>query len=98
MSAAQADAEPVRLAGELNIYRAAELRRELVAAVASAPAVVLDLAEVSELDSSGVQLLFLARACARAQGKTFQLQALSAPVGEVFALLGLHQEFETVAA
>jgi anti-anti-sigma factor len=83
----------LQLDGELTIYRAAELKPQLLQALVPGAALELDLSEVSELDSAGVQLLLLAEREARAQGGTLRLAAASAPVGEVLALLGLQTHF-----
>ena len=47
--------------GDMNIYRAAELKQLLVTAAENATVVHVDLCDVTELDSAGVQLLLLAR-------------------------------------
>ena len=77
------------LDGELNIYRAAELKQELLAAVAAAPALQLDLSGVSELDTAGLQVLMLAKQAATALGHELHLRRHSAAVLEVFELLDL---------
>lgn len=77
------------LAGELNIYRAAELKQELLAAVAVTPRLELDLAGVTELDTAGLQVLMLAKQAANAQGHALHLARHSAAVLEVFDLLDL---------
>ena len=83
---------PVRLDGELTIYRAAELATLLKAALAEAPAgvpFVIDLAGVSEMDSAGAQLLMAARKSAQATGRELRLVGHSDAVREVFETLEL---------
>lgn len=77
------------LAGELTIYRAAELRGVLVAALEGQRSLEVDLAEVSEIDSAGVQLLMMAKQASRAQGTEMRLVRHSPAVIEVFELMDL---------
>ena len=49
----------VSIAGEMTIYAAAELKAPLWTAVQAAPSVEVDLSQVSELDTAGLQLLML---------------------------------------
>ena len=86
-------ARVVRLEGELTIYRAAELRAELQEALAEGADVDLDLANVSEIDSAGVQLLMLSRREAIRAGREWRLTATSPAVDETFALLDLQGLF-----
>ena len=81
------------LEGELTIYRAAELKPVLLQAVQPGATLELDLSEVTELDSAGVQLLLLAERQARAQGGGLRVAAASAPVREVLQLLDLQAHF-----
>jgi len=80
----------LRLDGELTIYRAQELRQTLLDALAQPSDLQLDLSEVSELDSSAVQLLLATRMEALAAGKRFAIPAISEPVRQVLDLLGLN--------
>ena len=75
--------------GELSIYRAAELKGLLLSSLASDSALELDLAQVSELDSAGLQLVLLAAREAQAAGKGFGIAARSPQVTEVLRLCGL---------
>ncbi|HEY4373241.1 MAG TPA: STAS domain-containing protein [Burkholderiales bacterium] len=86
-----ADLNTLRIEGEMTIYRAAEIKQQLTdfLAAAGAAGVTLDLAEVSEIDCSGVQLLAVARDAARAAGGQLRLAAPSAAVTEVCGLLRL---------
>jgi anti-sigma B factor antagonist len=81
----------VRLAldGELTIYRAAELKPVLLAALDGAAQVELDLSAVTEVDTSGVQLLMLAKRTALSRGIALRLAAHSAPVVDAIELLDL---------
>jgi anti-sigma B factor antagonist len=84
------------LDGELGIYRATELRDTLLKALAGLPAgatLELNLAEVSELDSAGVQLLIAAKKAAQAAQHDVRLVGHSPAVLEVFETLDLAGHF-----
>jgi anti-anti-sigma factor len=83
----------VAITGEMNIYNALELKAALVTAVDGAEAVELDLSGVSEFDSSGAQLLLLARKECELAGKKLTLAARSAPVDSVIGLFNLAELF-----
>ncbi|WP_022978917.1 STAS domain-containing protein [Ideonella sp. B508-1] len=90
-------AQVLRLDGELTIYRAQEVRQLLLETLARPEGLQLDLGEVSEMDSSAVQLLLAARQEALAAGKTFVILQASDPVGQVLALLGLEDLLQETA-
>ncbi len=80
----------LRIAGELSIYRAGELKQALL----NEPRPVqVDLSGVTEIDTAGVQLLMLAKKTALAQQREFRLVAHSPSVTEVFELLDLAAYF-----
>ena len=79
----------LRLEPELTIYSAARVREALLAHLHAGSALSLDLADVCEIDSAGVQLLIAARRDADAGGVALQLRGHSAAVHDAFALLGL---------
>lgn len=76
-------------AGEMTIYSAAELKTALLEALGQSDEIEIDLSGVSELDTSGVQLLMLVKREAVAAGKGLTLSGHSPAVLEVFELLGL---------
>jgi anti-sigma B factor antagonist len=49
----------ISISGEMTIYSAAEMKEKLAAATAGSGRVELDLADVSEFDSAGAQILAL---------------------------------------
>lgn len=84
------------IAGELTIYRAAELAPALKAALADVVAgadLEIDLAQVTEMDSAGAQLLMSARKTARASHRDVRLVGHSRAVMEVFETLQLAAQF-----
>lgn len=54
-------AQKVSLCGELGIYTVAEIRRQLLDAMAKSDAIEVDLAGVTEIDTAGLQLMLLAK-------------------------------------
>ena len=79
----------LRIEGDMNIYRAAELKEVLLAPLASASTLEVDLSGVTEIDTSGLQLLMLAKKTAQAAGGELRLTGHSAAVVDVFELLNL---------
>jgi anti-anti-sigma factor len=80
-------------AGEMTIYSAAELKPALLQALDQSEEIEIDLADISEIDTSGVQLLMLMKREAAAAGKALKLAGHSPAVLEVFELLGLGNWF-----
>lgn len=76
--------QTLRIEGEFTIYRAMELKAVLFA---EPPVTEIDLSGVTEFDSSGLQLLMLAKKAALAQGRTLTLVGHSEAVIDVFELL-----------
>ena len=84
------EARRLAIAGEFTIYRAAELRDALLAVMApGASDVTIDLHDVSDIDSAGVQLLMAARCAALASGAALTLADASEPVRDVLQLFDL---------
>jgi anti-anti-sigma factor len=75
--------------GELTLQRACELKESLLARLAKAPVLEVDLAGVTAIDSAGLQLLLMARREARASGRDVRLVSPSPAVLSLFELLGL---------
>ena len=87
------------LEGELTIDGAAELQARLIAALADAPeGLDIDLAAVTELDSSGVQLLMATHRAARASDRTVTLCAPSDAVRDLLDLFDLTSFFDMATA
>lgn len=74
---------PLQLDGEMTIYRAAELKDVVLGHVAAHQSPVFDLSQVGEIDTSGLQLLLLARNEAERAGKTFGITACSQVVADL---------------
>lgn len=81
------------LAGELCVFHAAELKPRLLGFATAACEQEIDLAQVSEVDTAGIQLLLLAqREAVRAGGRLHYVNH-SEPVLEALALLNLAADF-----
>jgi anti-sigma B factor antagonist len=94
------DKAPHRLkpAGEMTIYNAVLMKSSLMEALGNHKEMVIDLAEVSEIDSAGLQLLLLAKREADSKGKTLRLINHSGAVVEIFNLYHLAENFEDLVA
>lgn len=80
--------------GEMTIHRAAELKPVLLDVLRTPAATVeLDLSNVTEIDSSGIQLLLLLQNAARTEQRALHLRAVSEPVQHVLSVLGLQGQF-----
>lgn len=83
--------------GELTIFTANEQKAALVSALGSADVLDIDLAEVVELDTAGLQLLLLARREATHLGKQVHLRAPSAAVLTALHVAHLNLELDHAA-
>lgn len=83
----------LRIEGEMNIYRAEELKRALLEPLQPQTALEVNLSAVTELDTVGLQLLMLAKRTAQKQQGKLRLVGHSAAVLEVFDLLNLAAYF-----
>jgi anti-anti-sigma factor len=83
----------VRVTGEMTIYHAAEMTRELLPCLNRGKEVEIDLSEVSEIDTAGFQLLLLAKREAAKVGKPLRLVAHSPATLEVLDLFNMASYF-----
>ncbi len=81
--------------GELNIYRADELRAWLAESIPSGGALRLDLEGVSDIDTAGVQLLLMGRRLAAERGCAWHCDAASPAVRELLDLFDLSAQLLT---
>lgn len=79
----------VRIKGELSIFTAATLRQQLLDALDTQPEVEVDLSEVSEMDSAGMQLMVAAKREAATRNKPLRFTGHSAAVFDVLELCDL---------
>jgi len=67
----------MRIEGEMNIYRAGELKKLLHPTLSHKGVLEVDLSVVTELDTAGLQLLVLAKKSAQARDGSLRLTARS---------------------
>jgi len=84
----------VRVVGELDMNGCARVEAQLVAAVATASSVVLDLAELTFCDSSGVGVFLVVRDKALAAGTSLVFCNVVGHVRRVFAVAGVDKIFD----
>lgn len=79
----------IAISGELTIYTALELKEKLLAGLAEAEELELDLSEVSEIDAAGLQLLVMIKQEAAVLGKVVRFTGHSPVVVDLLDLSGL---------
>jgi anti-sigma B factor antagonist len=79
--------------GELTIYSAAKYKGELLEALANHEELELDLSEVGEMDSAGLQLLLILKQEAQAMERQLRLTNHSQAVYEILELLNMQEHF-----
>lgn len=77
------------LAQDLTIYHAIEQKADLLAALEVADGLELDLSQVSEIDTAGLQLLILAKREAAQRNKSMSIVAHSPAVHETLDFCNL---------
>ncbi len=79
------------ISGEFTIFTAADLKPRLLHAVIDAESedVDIDLSEVSEIDSAGLQLMVMTKRKAQARGKNVRFVRHSDPVLDLVDLCDL---------
>jgi anti-anti-sigma factor len=82
----------IRIEGDLLIGGVAEAKSDLAASMDGAPDILLDLGGLEDCDTAGLQLLLMARASARTQGKTFAVTARSTAFEAIVRRLGIADE------
>ena len=77
--------------GEMTIYRAPDLKKAFLDALASGAPIRIDLSRVTEIDTTGVQLLVLVRHLADGRNRDLALVAPSDVVRGVLQSLDLER-------
>jgi anti-sigma B factor antagonist len=81
--------EALHLQGELTIYTVAEQKTRLLDALARGDGLDINLSNVTEIDSAGLQLLILAKREATSAGKRLRLCEHSPAASELIELYNL---------
>ncbi len=79
----------VSLAGEVTVFNAGAVRDRLISALEDTDDVDVDLSQVTEIDSAGVQLIVAAKREAEARHKAMHFSGCTPAVLDVVTLLGL---------
>ena len=84
--------------GEITLEITGDLKRSLDAELdgKDVPAVVIDLSDVTFMDSSGIGFLVSANTRMRSAGRAFYLYRLSKPVEKTLGLVQLLQFFKVI--
>lgn len=77
----------------MTIYQALAQKQQLIDALSQFPGLELDLSQVGEIDTAGLQLLILAKREASRQGKALQIVAHSPAVRETMDFCNLASQF-----
>jgi stage II sporulation protein AA (anti-sigma F factor antagonist) len=84
------DVHTIALAGEMDLGNASEVERELIRAEATnATKIVIDLSELTFMDSTGIRLLITAHARSRTDGDRLVLIRPPARVFRVLCIAGV---------
>ena len=84
----------VHMPNEMTIYNAEALRNNVLSALENPQDLHIDLNEVNEIDSAGVQLLIaMAKQC-KTQNKTLTLINSSDATSDILKLFGMKDYFE----
>jgi anti-anti-sigma factor len=83
-------------AGDVDLATAPIVEDELRRAEESEEVIVLDLAQVSFMDSTGLRMVITADQRARDRGGTLRIVHVPAPVRRLFDLVGIAERLEIV--
>ena len=82
----------ISLSEDLTIYHALEQKNQLLDALSSTDVLELDLLQVADIDTAGLQLLIMLKKEAQRAGKRVAIVAHSQPVHEVIDFCNLAAE------
>jgi anti-anti-sigma factor len=85
--------QPLSLDQDLTIYHALEQKNHLLDALAATDELELDLLQVGEIDTAGLQLLILLKKEAQRAGKSVRIVAHGQAVSAVIDFCNLAAEF-----
>lgn len=84
---------PLAITEDLTIYHALDLKQVLLDALATTSELELNLSQVSEMDTAGLQLLILLKKEALRAGKQVRIVAHSQAVSSVIDFCNMAAEF-----
>jgi len=79
----------VDIDGEMCIYNASELKQKLLAVLDDPRELVINLSNVTEIDSAGIQLLMMAKKERAKRGMALKLMNHNGSVLDIFELMDL---------
>lgn len=79
--------------GDVDLSNSSELRKTILSALKTSPLVVIDLNDVTYIDSSGIAALVEGLQFANSHDKSFRLKRLSDHVKSIIELARLDQVF-----
>ena len=85
--------QPLSLTGDLTIYHALEQKTVLLDALLTRGDLELDLSQIGEIDTAGLQLLILLKKEAQRAGKSVRIVGHSQAVSSVIDFCNLAAEF-----
>jgi anti-anti-sigma factor len=81
----------ITLAGELDLSTAPRLQQELIRTRTTSPRLVLDMAGLTFMDTTGLRVIVKAHAHAQESGGTVTLAGVSGAPLQVLQITGLHK-------
>lgn len=85
------DHRTLELAGDINVFLAAELHRCCLQISAGASGVAIDCSQVASFDIAALQIMVALKDALAARGGTFGMSGLSAEVLETIRMAGLEK-------
>ena len=83
----------IRIEGDMTIFNANDLKKDLMEIVDECPELEVDLSRVSEVDTSGLQLLILAKRESKSLNKAFRVVSYSPGILNVMELFNIKDYF-----
>lgn len=83
----------LRVETDMTIFNAAELKNELLSDMEDCSALEVDLSQVSEMDTSGFQLLFMMKREAALRNRDFKISSHSQATEAVITLYNMSDYF-----
>lgn len=93
MAAAEKEIKQLRIEQEMTIYTAAEMKAQLMGVLKKDTEIELDLSQVGEMDTAGLQLLILAKRECLARNGNLRLVSHSPAVLDVLNMCNMVQFF-----
>lgn len=86
----------VYIVQEMNIYKAQELKKTLQSYLINNKSLILDLSNVNEIDSSGLQLLMALKKSLNIKNKELFIRNPSEPVKNLLSVIKMEKYFNLV--